>query len=153
MNNREILELCIEQAKSSTCGRSKCGAIIIDDRGNVIGRGYNSPANSESPRCHVKKSCYDSKVTDKTCCMHAEQRAIMDTLQNNSEKITGATLYFVRLDENDTAVQSSKPYCTICSKMALDSGIKYFALFHDLLNPTLYETQNYNNLSYAYTQE
>ena len=73
-------------------------------------------------------------MTDKTCCVHAEQRAIMDALRNNTNKIMGSTLYFIRLDDtrifSQIGAQAGKPYCTICSKMSLDAGIKKFVLWH-----------------------
>jgi deoxycytidylate deaminase len=39
-------------------------------------------------------------VTDKTCCIHAEQRAIMNALRNHPNEIEGADLYFMRLDKD-----------------------------------------------------
>jgi hypothetical protein len=30
---------------------------------------------------------YHRKVTDKTCCIHAEQRALFDALKNHPEQI------------------------------------------------------------------
>lgn len=150
-SHKEILDRCTEQAIKSTCGRSKCGSVIISDDGEIIGQGYNSPAGNETHRCGTDKSIYNSKVTDKTCCVHAEQRAMLDAIKNNNERIIGSTLYFIRLDESGEATPSGRPYCTICSKMALDMGIKSFALFHDLEIPTRYNTQDYNNISYEYS--
>jgi len=79
-------------------------------------------------RCFQDKLKLHSKVTDKTCCVHAEQRAIVDALKNNPEL-------------------SGNPYCTICSKMALDVGIKEFILLHKEC-PIAYNTEEYNLLSY-----
>ncbi len=139
-----------EVAKEATCERSKCGSIIVKD-GKVIGKGYNSPpGNLESQRrCHKEKSDYDNKVTDKTCCVHAEQRAIMDALKNFPGEVQGSTLYFARIDENGNLKVSGKPYCTICSKMALDAGIKHFVLWHED-GCCAYDTENYNDESFSY---
>lgn len=145
-----FLRETIEVAKKATCGRSKCGAIIVKD-GIIIGKGFNSPPKEleSQRRCLSKKSEYDLKVTDKTCCIHAEQRAMFDTLKLNSEEILGSILYFIRLDEKNEIMYAGKPYCTICSKMALDLGVKEFVLMHEE-GIGVYNTEEYNNLSFNY---
>lgn len=137
-------------AKDSTCGRKRSGCVIVKG-GKIIGKGFNSPpGNMDSQkRCSCIKNSYHQKITDKTCCVHAEQRAIMDALKNNSSSILGSRLYFIRLDENSMRVPSGNPYCTICSKMALDSGIAEFVLWHDT-GITVYDTDEYNDLSFRF---
>ena len=146
----KFIDEAVKIAKNATCERSKCGAIIVKD-GLVIGKGYNSPpGNIESQRrCSCSKDSYHKKVTDKTCCIHAEQRAIMDALKNAPGKINGSRIYFVRLDKNNVKSTAGNPYCTICSKMALDCGIKEFVLWHDS-GITFYDTEEYNELSFKY---
>lgn len=141
---------CKKIALFATCERSKCGSVIVKDN-EMIGKGFNSPANNleNQKRCKIEKDSYNKKVTDKTCCIHAEQRAIIDTLKNNPDKISGSRIYFIRLDENDDISFAGKPYCTICSKMALDSGILEFVLYHKN-GIIVYNTEEYNNLSYQY---
>jgi len=138
-------------ASRATCTRSRCGSVIVRD-GNIIGEGYNSPpAHSDTQRrCANEKSVYDAKVTDKTCCVHAEERAIMNAIAHHPDALSGSTLYFVRLDEKGNAKSSGKPYCTICSKLALDVGIASFVLLHKD-GPHAYDTREYNDLSYGYT--
>lgn len=140
----------INIAKMATCKRSKCGAIIVKDN-EIIGIGFNSPAgNIESQRrCLIKKDSYHLKVTDKTCCVHAEQRAIMDALRRNQEKLEGSKLYFIRLDDNNLPLKSGEPYCTICSKMALDVGVKEFILLQEK-GVCVYDTEEYNRISFDY---
>ena len=139
-------------AQEATCLRSKCGSVIVKD-GEIIGSGYNSPVHEDElqRRCTANKASYHRKVTDKTCCVHAEQRAIMDALQKNPTKLHGATLYFIRLDEHNNAAVAGQPYCTICSKMALDAGIAEFVLWHKN-GICVYTTEEYNTLSYQYTE-
>ncbi|MDD4353273.1 MAG: deaminase [Candidatus Nanoarchaeia archaeon] len=146
----EYLMKAADIALNATCERSKCGSIIVKDN-EIIGRGYNSPAGEleSQRRCNYSKDEYHKKVTDKTCCVHAEQRAIMNALRNNPDKLKGSRLYFIRLDENDKPSRAGKPYCTICSKMALDSGIKEFVLWHEE-GVCVYSTEEYNLLSYKY---
>ena len=148
----DFIEEAVELARQSTCLRSKCGSVIVKDN-QIIGKGFNSPPNnSESQRrCKKSKEDYHKKVTDKTCCVHAEQRAIMDVLIKNKDKIKGSKLYFIRLNENNQKSAAGNPYCTICSKMALDVGISEFILMHKE-GIKSYNTQDYNKLSYNYKE-
>jgi len=142
-----FLEKCAEVAKKSTCHRSKCGSIVVYNN-QIIGSGYNSMP------CNANQSCFKDTLSptfksDKTCCVHAEQRAIMDALKHFPDKVIGSRLYFVRLDDANHIKISGKPYCTICSKMALDAGISEFVLLHTE-GITVYNTQEYNVLSFQY---
>lgn len=142
--NKFIDEL-VRVARLSTCHRSKCGSIIIGED-DIIGIGYNSQP------CDFNGECFKDKLdqnfkSDKTCCLHAEQRAILNALKSDPNKIINSTLLFIRLDENDNPKISGDPYCTICSKMALDVGIKWFVLLHSE-GWTAYDTDYYNKLSF-----
>lgn len=146
-NIKAIISRLIDIAKLATCKRSKCGSIIVSD-GVIIGEGYNSMP------CDVNGECFKDTLaptfkSDKTCCIHAEQRAIIDALIKNSDKVRGSTLFFIRLDEGDNPKQSGKPYCSICSKMALDVGIENFVLWHKE-GWTAYRTEEYNELTFQY---
>ncbi len=128
------IDKAVDIAKEATCERAKCGAVIIK-AGKIIGKGFNSPPGNDEAerRCHIKKSTYDQKVTDKTCCVHAEQRAIMNALYNDPKKIKGARLYFARFypsGERRLMGGATKMYCTICTKMMFDVGIIEFVLAH-----------------------
>ena len=142
----------VEVARMASCLRSRCGCVIVK-RGKVLGEGFNSPAGGikGGRRCKVSKEKYDLKVTDKTCCVHAEQRAIMDALRRNSRKLVGSTLYFIRLDCSGRISYAGKPYCTICSKMALDTGVKEFVLWHEK-GIVVYGMDEYNELSFRYSR-
>lgn len=141
------------EAEKSLCLRSRCGSVIIDREGVVIGRGYNAPPQDSvlDRRCDRKHELSDTFKSDRTCCVHAEQRAIMDALVKNPAKLPGATLYFVRLGDEGEMKHSGKPYCTICSKMALDARIQFFCLYH-AEGVGRYDTGEYNDLSFAYTE-
>lgn len=147
------MDVVAQVASKATCRQVKCGAVIVKG-GQAIGRGYNSPPNNDESqrRCHIEKSFYHERVTDKTCCMHAEQRAIMDALANNPKALAGARLYFSRLEDNgELKRHAGQMYCSICSKMSLDAGIKEFVLWHNQ-GIFVYDTNEYNDLTYAYTQ-
>lgn len=146
----EFIAQATEIALQSTCERDHCGSIIVWDD-EIIWTGFNSPPGHQEDqrRCSCDKSLYNKKVKDTTCCMHAEQRAIMNTLIDNPDKIIGARLYFIRLDDKGNPSRAGKPYCTICSKMTLDAGIKEFVLWHED-GVCVYDAGEYNTLSFAY---
>lgn len=148
----EFIKKAAEFAIGSACLRDKCGTIIVKDD-EIIGIGVNSPPleKESQRRCLNDKRELCSKVTDKTCCIHAEQRAIMNALRENKDKIIGSRLYFVQLGEEGKITKAGKPYCTICSKMALDTGIKEFVLWQDE-GICVYDTEEYNLLSYQYKE-
>lgn len=148
----KFIDIAADVAIGSSCGRSKCGSIIVNG-GKVIGKGFNSPPNDseDQRRCGKEKSELNAKVTDKTCCVHAEQRAIMDALKTNPDKLEGSRLYFIRLGDDGEISFAGKPYCTICSKMALDSGISEFVLYHKE-GIAVYDTEEYNLISFEYSE-
>ncbi len=155
-----LMDNLVAVASNSTCKRSKCGSIIcrgdittedVNQKwfGEIIGRGYNSMPCGEDKEC-FKDNLSPTFKSDKTCCVHAEQRAIMDALtKENGELIIGSTLFFIRLDENDQPKHSGDPYCSICSKMALASGVSQFVLWHKQ-GWTAYDTKEYNDLTFKF---
>lgn len=141
-----------EVAGQATCQRGKGGAVIVMD-GEIIGQGYNaSPGDHERNRkCHLEMPRHPKlkQKSDRTCCVHAEWRAILDALRNHPDKIVGSQLFFAGLDEEGDMRKSGKPYCTVCSRLAIDTGIAEFVLWHTE-GITAYETNEYNDLSYEF---
>lgn len=150
MDHNYYIEECDKIAKNSTCLREKCGSVIVKD-GEIIGKGFNSPPKDleSQRRCSGKKKEYDKKVTDKTCCIHAEQRAIIDALKKNPEKIKDAVIYFSRIDNKNNRKISKEPYCTICSKIALEVGISKWILFKKE-GIKAYNSEEYNLISFNF---
>ncbi len=146
----QYLSKTAQIALQSTCFRSRCGSVIVKND-EIIGSGFNSPPCGQTLDHCLKDDLPANFKSDKTCCMHAEQRAIMDALKNNPDKITGSRLYFSRIDEKGAPTKSGKPYCTICSKMALDAGIAEFVLWHEE-GIAVYGTKEYNVLSFAFRE-
>jgi deoxycytidylate deaminase len=140
-----------ELARQSTCQRRRCGSIIVNYE-RIIGKGYNSPPrNLESQRrCSDDKTRYNRKVVDKTCCIHAEQRAILNAVRFNLEKVVGSRLYFIEVDSVGDSQRAGKPYCTACSKLALDEGVKEIVLWHKE-GVCAYLSEEYNDLSFNYS--
>lgn len=146
----KFIALSAEIAKSSHCLRSGCGSVIVKHN-EVIGQGFNSLPLNEKPSFCIKDQLPKDFKSDKTCCIHAEQRAIMDALSHHPEKIKGSRIYFIRIDENKQPIPAGKPYCTHCSKFALDTGIAEFVLWHKE-GFAIYPTDEYNQLSFAYRE-
>lgn len=143
-----------EEAKHAMCAHRKCGSVVVKD-GEIIGVGYNAPPlDSEANRtCHEEFRSPTTNRFDRTCCVHAEWRAILDALRRNPDKIEGARLYFADLDENgDTGRVAGKLKCTTCSRLILDSGIAEVVLWL-ADGPALYDSSEYNRLSYDYLRK
>ncbi len=138
-------------AQGALCARDKCGAVLVNS-GQIIGRGYNAPPqdNLKHAKCSLEYGKDQRKPkADRTCCMHAEWRAILEALRKYPKKLIGSTLYFVRINEKGEPKFSGEPYCTHCSRLALDVGIAKFALWRQD-GVKLYNTADYNNLSYDF---
>ena len=146
----EYMAKAVETAFFSRCLRARCGAIIVKD-GKIIGRGYNSPPQDKTLEYCIKDILPKDFKSDRTCCIHAEQRAIINALTDNYEELSGARLYFIRLDAVGNTEKAGKPYCTICSKMALDVGIAEFVLLHEE-GICVYDSEEYNTLSFQFLE-
>lgn len=139
-------------AEKALCLKAKCGTVIVKN-GVIVGAGYNAPPQDDvsQRRCNDTYNLPQKFKYDRTCCLHAEWRAIMDTLKNNPGAIQGSTLYFTRVNDEGELKRSGQPYCTECSRAALDAGIAHFVLWHED-GMASYPTKEYNDLSYAYTE-
>lgn len=137
-------------AEKALCLRAKCGTVVVKD-GEVIGEGYNAtPLDDLRNQICLDEYDFSGKPKyDHTCCMHAEWRAILDATKRNPEKLKGSKLYFTRVDEQGNIIKSEEPYCTVCSRLALDVGIAEFLLWHDA-GICAYPTDEYNKISYDY---
>lgn len=149
-NHEPYFKEAVEMAGRSMCKRGRIGAVVVLGE-EVIGRGYNAPPNDseENRMCHTDYRISDAKPkTDRTCCVHAEWRAIIDAIKNKKD-ISSSSIYVAGVDTDGTVIKSSKPYCTVCSRLALDTGIKYFVLRHED-GIRAYDTKEYNKLSYDF---
>ncbi len=142
----------LREAQKSMCTRGHGGAVIAKD-GTIIGRGYNAPPKNDShhAKCHLDQRTSRKPKSDRTCCVHAEWRAITDAFTHGHD-VAGSDLYFIGASDDGSMRYSGAPYCTVCSRLALDLGILRFGLWHET-GITLYDTATYNDLSYAYHNE
>lgn len=135
-------------AARATCLRARCGSVVVRD-GKAIGIGFNSPPGNRPIGKCLKDGLPAGFKSDRTCCVHAEDRAISDALARHAGKLEGSRIYFVRLGAYGAKEFSGDPYCTICSKRALDAGISEFALWRRE-GICVYGTEEYNRLSFGY---
>jgi deoxycytidylate deaminase len=148
-----LLERTAQVARQAECLRARCGCVIVDKDGVEIGSGFNGPPGGlvSQRRCERKNELGVGFKSDRTCCTHAEQRAIIDALRRNPARVPGGRLYFCRVDQDGLVKPSGSPYCTICSKAALEVGLAEFVLWHRE-GICVYPTEEYNDLSYSYGQ-
>lgn len=143
----------LDQARAATCLRDKCGSAIVSGS-QLIGAGRNGPPGglASQQRCLRRHELALGFKSDTTCCTHAEQRAIMEALRHHPGKVKGARLYFVRLDAAGRPRVAGRPYCTHCSKLALDAGLGEFVLWQ-AEGITVYGTIEYNDLSFQWAPD
>jgi hypothetical protein len=141
------------EAAKATCERAKCGTVIVAS-GEIIGRGYNAPPRDDERHrmCAETNRPSAKPKSDRTCCVHAEWRAIVDALRRRPDEIAGAALYFTRVDDRGQLLRSGRPYCTVCSRLAHDLGLATFLLWHEE-GIAAYPTGEYNRLSYEFVGE
>jgi len=148
--HEQFFEEARKQAVKATCSRAHCGSVVVTARGRIIGRGYNAPPlGDESQRmCEVELDKSIKQNNDKTCCVHAEWNAIIDALKHHGAEIEGSTLYFMRVNDAGEFTEAGEPYCTVCSRLALESGVAIFGLWNN--GPQMIDTPQYNTRSYEY---
>lgn len=122
MNHQRFIDLAAAVALQSTCARKRCGSIIVVNE-TVVGSGFNSPPPDTPHRCLTVKASLAHPRADRTCCVHAEQRALFCFADWPTWPNQKPRLYFARLDDAGKLAPSGHPYCTACSRLALDRGI------------------------------
>lgn len=135
-------------AKGALCLRGKRGSVIVAADGTEIGIGYNAPPldKEEHRTCQAPVVIARKQKSDRTCCLHAEWRALLDGLRRHPDKMPGATLYYMHIDDAGNLTRAGEPYCTVCSRLALDLGLKEFVLWHES-GLTAYPTDEYHRYS------
>lgn len=150
MGYEALFELAAVEARKASCLQAHCGSVIVSADGNVIGAGFNAPPlGLESQRkCEVSVDVTVKPTSDKTCCVHAEWNAILDALKRNPGKVEGSTLFFMRVNAEGEFTEAGKPYCSVCSRLALQSGVKTFGLWNG--GPEMFDAEDYNLKTYDF---
>ncbi len=155
------MEAAAKQALKSCCLRSRCGAVLVSPRRPyLIGKGYNSPPqNKPLERCLKDADLpdgfrRDNVKTDLSCCVHAEQRALLNAVRNHPAQVPGSRMYFVRIDDKGMMLPSGKPWCLVCSKLMYDEYVSEMVLWHKedvwqdgYTGLCVYGTKAYNELT------
>lgn len=139
-----------EVAKQATCFRARCGSVIVKNS-LIIGEGFNGPAlgDESNRRCNEALDLTLKPKYEKTCCIHAEWRAVIDACKRSGEDIEDSRLYFMRVDENGNFTDAGEPYCTTCSRFTLEARVGEFALLNSG-GADVYTASEYNARSYEY---
>ena len=141
------LEAAANVARSSPCKRRKCGSVLVGADGAVFGAAVNQPpVDGFTTHCEPDYCLAEGFRSDKACCVHAEQRSILLALKNG-QQVAGSTMVFASVDAAGQRKLSGQPYCTICSKMALESGVEAWILEH-AEGVTRYDAVEYNRISF-----
>ncbi len=108
MVNKNIIEEAVKQSTRSPAPHYRHGAVIFDNKNNIISRGYNHDHYNEC----LNRYGYKGLST------HAEAAALL-----RCDNPVGLNLLVVRRSYGGTKVSSSKP-CKSCMSLLVDSGIK-----------------------------
>ncbi|PIZ31245.1 MAG: hypothetical protein COY40_02605 [Alphaproteobacteria bacterium CG_4_10_14_0_8_um_filter_53_9] len=145
------LEAAAEAARASVCCRRRCGSVLVDvASGDVLMGAENARPAGAPVHCDPYALASGFK-SDKACCVHAEQRLVMQALREGVD-MAACDLVFTSVDAAGERLVSGKPYCTICSKMVLEAGVRGWILDHED-GPIWYEAGEYNALSFRYDGE
>lgn len=150
LNDEQWFKEAGRLAKSATCKRAKCGAIVVAKDGSMIGVGYNAPVLEDEDHryCDVVLDHSKKPKYDLTCCVHAEWSAILDACKKSGSKVYGASLYFMRVDDEGNFTDAGEPFCTVCSRLAMQSGIAKFGLWNG--GPQMIPVAEYDTMSHDF---
>lgn len=137
-------------ALGALCLRSRCGAALVRG-GEILARGHNGPPRDDlSLRvCDTIQPSIGKPKSDRTCCLHAEWRALLEALSTRPDAVEGSTMVFCRVDAQGGLLASGNPYCTVCSRLTLDRGVRSWVLWHEG-GPVEYDAREYHVLSERY---
>jgi hypothetical protein len=68
---------------------------------------------------------------------------------HHGDQLNGASLYFMRIDNDGNFTNAGEPYCTVCSRLSMESGLKEFALWNDN-GADIYPVAEYDRISYQF---
>lgn len=152
------LKAVLGVATKSLCLKARCGALIVREdivvtkrTTNELGAGFNGPPQNDLTLrvCHDSRPSEKKPRADRTCCCHAEWRAIQSAMLRRGPTIIGSSLYFARGTAKGELLPSGEPYCTVCSRLALDAGIAEWILWHKD-GPRRYGAKEYHQRSLEY---
>ena len=144
-----FLELAAQQAKKSTCKKSKRGAIIVKN-GKILGMGYNNLIDREDCDPCLREDINDNSKAELCYAVHAEQDAIFNALEKHND-LKGSRIYHIKV--KDGKMEPSEDIsCTVCSRIVLRTGISEFVLLQKK-GIAVYDSKEFNKLSFEYFKD
>lgn len=120
--DRQYLQLCIESAKIfSTCSKRKYAAVLVDQKGHIVGMGYNGGPSGfthcEDGGCpRLLDNSPNGTNYDNCIAVHAEANALI-----HSDYSSSAYKLYV-----------NGPPCFSCAKLIANSTIKHVYCLEDI---------------------
>lgn len=111
LDTKQLIDLCLAEAKKSTAKKRKVGCVIVDKENNVIGTGYNHNPNTPG-------RCEDDEGNTLQDVVHAEMMAIMDA----KEKVT-----------DNSTIYITHPPCIKCKAAIFFHGIEHIVVIDQFL--------------------
>lgn len=127
--DKRFLDLCDHISAWSKDPSRKVGAVIVNDKKQIIGMGYNGFPRGVSDKSYY----YESKVNKNKLVVHAEANAIL----NANGSVEGCTLY------------TNLFTCNECAKLIIQSGIKKIISFDYDINSSWHDSFNTAKLMYS----
>jgi hypothetical protein len=81
--------------------------------------------------------------------VHAEWRAVIDACKRGGINVEGSRLYFMRIDKDGNFTDAGDPFCTVCSRLTMESGVSEFALWN-AQGADVYDLAEYDRKSADY---
>lgn len=110
MINKTLIEEAIKQSTKSDFSTYKHGCVVFDNKGNILGRGYNY----KYFRARIKGRG--------VCSVHAEMNAI-NRVDHKNVDLSKASLLVIRRSMGGVKLCSSRP-CVHCTSLIIDCGIR-----------------------------
>jgi len=142
----KFMRVAVEEAKKSTCKKSKRGVVIVKD-GKIIGKGYNKVTIEGFCNPCIRENIKDNSRVELCSAIHAEQMAILDSIKNG-KSLEGSRMFHTRV-KNGEVKPSEDVSCTICSRIILESGIEEFIMLQKE-GYAIYPAKEFNELSFKY---
>jgi deoxycytidylate deaminase len=141
---KKYLAEAAEEAKKSTCIKSKRGVVIARD-GVIIGRGHNQVTIDDFCNPCIREDIKDNSKVELCSAAHAEYVGIVDALRKVSS-LKGFVMYHIKVKDGEMR-PSGKPSCTTCSREIVIAEISAVVIWH-LEGYAIYRAKEFNELSY-----
>ena len=152
----EIMEKCFEIAKKTDCRRMGFGAIIVNEKYNIISKGVNHIADKSleylcNPECIRNKENIQSRTRLEVCAtVHAEQAAIINAYKKGYNNLSNTILFVGGIfPDGRKYIKNEKSFtCSFCSRIIAEAGIPKIGVPVKANNELGYEVMFLNREEY-----